>query len=170
MLCVAVSQNREERARLGRFCPLLPRRPTLRRLDDDTSQLFSSQETEEFFFIGINIPEYRPYYDGVLGWSGTWLWVLFWSLYFYRFLSFPFVPFSFLLLSGVVGSTADVMICWEARASIRMWLGLRFRSMGSYVVSQLPILWPGWCWRCTTHIPTNKESTCSAQSELRQRA
>ena len=58
---------REERARLGRFCPLLPRRPTLRRLDDDTSQLCSSQETEEFFFIaGINIPEYRSYYGGVL--------------------------------------------------------------------------------------------------------
>ena len=85
---------------------------------------------EEFFFIaGINISEYRPYYDGVLGWSSTWLWVLFWFPCFYRFLSFPFVPSSFLFLSGVVASTADVMICWEARVSIRMWLGLRFRSM-----------------------------------------
>ena len=123
-------KNSEERARLGRFCPLLPRRPTLRRLDDDTSLLFSSQESEGLFLIaGINIPVYRPHYDGVLGWSGTWILVLFWSLCFYRFLSFPFVPSSFLFLSGVVASTADVMICWEARASMRMWLVLRFRSM-----------------------------------------
>ena len=91
---------REERARLGRFCPLLPRRPMLRRLDDDTSLLFSSQETEGLFLVaGINIPEYRPYFDGALGWSGTWLLVLFWSLCFYRFLSFLFVPSSSLALS-----------------------------------------------------------------------
>ena len=24
-------------------------------------------------------------------------------------------------------------------------------------------LWPGWCWRCTTQIPPDKESACSGQ-------
>ena len=77
MLCVAVSQNREERARFGRFCPFLPRRPTLRRLDDDTSQLFSSQELDtsegEYIVVGTTIAEF-----GVLGFG--WV-VLFWHLY-----------------------------------------------------------------------------------------
>ena len=95
-------------AKLGRFCPLLPRRPTLLRLDDDTSQLFSSQELDtsegEYIVVGTTIAEF-----GVLGFG--WV-VLFCSLY---------VSYPSLFFLPIISCTCSQCDDWWKRATVSVY-------------------------------------------------
>ena len=84
MLCVAVSLSAEERARVGRFLPVLPPSASVTStVDVPLAAPFFSQEAtfvEDYgediaagnnVIDGITIPEYRPLYSGVLRWRGT---------------------------------------------------------------------------------------------------